>query len=160
LRVFRRADAVDLGETTMMGRPVMDPKPPREVFAAIGATTGYVNQVLFGDPGSDSLSLVRLWYAPSYALPRHHHDVDCLYYVAAGEAHLGNQVLHPGDGFFVPAGAPYSYSAGPEGVEVLEFRGTSQFGITVTENLARWEQLATLATEHREDWAAQAAANQ
>jgi quercetin dioxygenase-like cupin family protein len=157
-RLFRRADAVDLADTTVMSKPVMEPLPDREALAEITTTSGYINQVLFGDPESGGMSLIRLWYAPHYALPRHSHDVDCLYYVVAGEAHLGNQVLSAGDGFFVPAGAPYAYTAGPEGVEVLEFRATSQFGIHVTERPARWAQLANLAREHREQWAAQTAA--
>jgi hypothetical protein len=160
LRLFRRADAVDLAETTVMSRPVMDPLPDREILAQVATVSGYVNQVLFGDPESGGMSLIRLWYAPDYALPRHSHDVDCLYCVVAGEAHMGNQVVAAGDGFFVPAGAPYAYTAGPEGVEVLEFRATSQFGIHVTESPRRWAQLAELARTHREEWAAQTAAAQ
>jgi hypothetical protein len=35
---------------------------------------------------------------------------------------MGSRVLRAGDGFFVPNGMPYKYRAGPEGVEVLEFR--------------------------------------
>jgi hypothetical protein len=157
LRVFRRADAVDLAATTIMSRPVMDPVPDPDILAAVGNTSGYLNKVLFGDPDAGGMSLIRLWYAPHYALPRHSHDVDCLYYVVAGEAHLGNQVVPAGDGFFVPAGAPYAYTAGPEGVEVLEFRTTSTFGIHVNESLGRWAQLADTARQHREDWAARTA---
>ncbi|HXW35716.1 MAG TPA: hypothetical protein VEJ87_14145 [Acidimicrobiales bacterium] len=140
-----------------MSRPVMDPVPDRAVLAEVGAATGYVTQVLFGDPEQGGMSLIRLWYPPAYALPRHSHDVDCLYYVVAGEAHLGNQIVAAGDGFYVPANAPYAYSAGPEGVEVLEFRATSSFGIRVTESSERWAQLAAIAREHREDWAAKTA---
>jgi quercetin dioxygenase-like cupin family protein len=136
----------------------MDPMPDRSILKEVGVATGYLNKVLFGDPEQGGMSLVRLWYAPFYALPRHSHDVDCLYYVVAGEAHLGNRVISPGDGFFVPADAPYAYSAGPEGVEVLEFRSTSTFGIHVTESPERWAQIAELAHTHREEWAAQTAA--
>jgi quercetin dioxygenase-like cupin family protein len=154
LRVFRRADAVDLADTTLMSRPVMDPVPDREVLAEVAATSGYINKVLFGDPEHGGMSLIRLWYAPHYALPRHVHDVDCLYYVVAGEAHLGKQVVAAGDGFFVPANAPYAYSAGPEGVEVLEFRATSKFGIRVVEKPGRWAQLAEVARTRRQEWEA------
>jgi quercetin dioxygenase-like cupin family protein len=157
LKVFRRDDAVDLADTTVMSRPVMEPMPDREVLREVATTSGYLNQVLFGDPEGGGMSLIRLWYAPHYALPRHSHDVDCLYYVVAGEARLGNQVVQAGDGFFVPAHAPYAYAAGPDGVEVLEFRATSQFSIHVTESTGRWAQLAELARQHREEWAAQTA---
>lgn len=152
LRVFRGADAADLADTSLMSRPVMDPVPDREVLAEVGRASGYVNKVLFGDPEHGGMSLIRLWYAPHYALPRHSHDVDCLYYVVAGEAHLANQVVAAGDGFFVPAHAPYAYSAGPDGVEVLEFRATSTFGIRVTESAGRWAQLAEIARTHRQEW--------
>jgi hypothetical protein len=154
LRIFRKRDAVDLAESQLMSRPVMDPMPDRSILREIGATSGYINKVLFGDPEQGGMSLVRLWYAPFYALPRHSHDVDCLYYVVAGEAHMGNRIVAAGDGFFVPADAPYAYSAGPEGVEVLEFRSTSSFGIRVNESPERWEQIAELAHTHREEWAA------
>ena len=157
LRVFRRSDGVDLADTTLMSQPVMDPPPGREVLKAVGTAQGYINKVLFGDPDSGGMSLIRLWYAPDYALPRHSHDVDCLYYVISGEARLGNHVVPAGDGFFVPANAPYAYSAGPDGVEVLEFRAESSFAIHVTESLGRWEQIAELARTHREEWVAQTA---
>ncbi len=163
LRVFRGADAVDLSDTRIMARPVMDPVPDRDVLMAVGSPAGYLNKVLFGQAGDDDaagdhddagMSLIRLWYAPHYALPRHSHDVDCLYYVVAGEAHLGNQVVAAGDGFFVPAGAPYAYAAGPDGVEVLEFRSANRFAITVSESLGRWDQLADTARTHHDEWAA------
>jgi quercetin dioxygenase-like cupin family protein len=158
LRIFRRADSADLADTAVMSRPVMDPVPDRQVLAEVGATSGYLNQVLFGQAERDGMSLIRLWYAPHYALPRHSHDVDCLYYVVAGEARLGNQLVAAGDGFFVPADAPYAYSAGPDGVEVLEFRATNRFGIHVTESPDRWAQLAEVARTHRQEWEAQSAA--
>lgn len=157
LQVFRWSDGVDLDDTTVMIQPVMDPPPGRGVLKAVGAASGYVIKVLFGDPDSGGMSLIRAWYAPEYALPRHSHDVDCLYYVLSGEARLGNQVVPAGDGFFVPANAPYAYSAGPDGVDVVEFRATSSFGIHVTESLSRWEQIAELARTHREEWVAQTA---
>ena len=157
LQVFRRSDGVDLDDTSLMSQPVMDPPPGRDVLKAVGAASGYVIKVLFGDPDGGGMSLIRAWYAPDYALPRHSHDVDCLYYVLSGEAHLGNQVVPAGDGFFVPANAPYAYTAGQDGVAVLEFRATSSFGINVTESLSRWEQIAELARAHREDWVAQTA---
>jgi quercetin dioxygenase-like cupin family protein len=159
MQIFRGADAADLADTAVMGRPVMDPVPDRDVLMQVAAASGYVNKVLFGDPESGGMSLIRLWYAPHYALPRHSHDVGCLYYVVSGEAHLGSQVLKAGDGFFVPPDAPYAYSAGPDGVEVLEFRATSKFGIRVSESPRRWAQLAELARSHSDEWKAQTAAS-
>jgi hypothetical protein len=157
LRIFRRADAPDLSATGMMAPPVMDPTPPDSLLAEIQSVTGgagYVNKVLWHDPAGNGMSLVWLWYAPHYALPRHSHDTDCVYYVIAGEARLGSQVVAAGDGFFVPSGAPYAYAAGPEGVEVLEFRSTSSFDIRISESLARWAHMLEASREHGPSWEA------
>jgi mannose-6-phosphate isomerase-like protein (cupin superfamily) len=67
-------------------------------------------------------TLTHLWWKPNFALPRHSHDSDCLYYVLSGEVIMGNQTLFSGDSFFVPANAPYQYGVGTEGAEVLEIR--------------------------------------
>jgi len=43
---------------------------------------------------------------------------------------MGSQQLHGGD-VVVPAGAPYGYTAGPDGVEVIEIRqDIEHFGIS------------------------------
>ena len=81
------------------------------------------------------MSLVHAWFGPGYRLPRHTHSADCLYYVISGSAVLGNHTLRAGDGFFVPANAPYQYDAGPEGVEVLEIRGATFESNNVSANL-------------------------
>jgi quercetin dioxygenase-like cupin family protein len=119
---------------------------------------GQVVKVLFGDPDAGGMSLVWSRFAPHYALPRHSHSADCLYYVLRGELRLGAQVLDAGEGFFVPDGAPYAYTSGPEGVEVLEFRSTSTFDMRITESLPRWAKIVEGAREHRDQWAAEARA--
>jgi hypothetical protein len=78
-------------------------------------------------------------------------------YILSGEAHLGSQVLRAGDGFFAPGGAPYTYTAGSEGVEVLEFRATSTVELRYLETPERWERLIELANESRERWTAESA---
>ena len=79
---------------------------------------------LFIQNSPNGMSLVHVWFGPNFPLFRHSHPAygDCLYYVVAGEIILGKQRLLPGAGFFVPNGQPYKYTAGPEGVELLEFR--------------------------------------
>ena len=67
------------------------------------------------DEGGFSMLLV--WGKPNYAVARHSHRSDCMYYVVSGSATMGNVTLRPGDSFFTPAGAPYQWRAGPEGVE-------------------------------------------
>lgn len=100
-----------------------------EVRGAIGEMAraiapGAVTTPLFFQRAADGMSLVHAWFGPHFPLFRHSHPRhgDCLYYVVAGQVILGSRVLKAGDGFFVPNGMPYKYRAGPEGVEVLEFR--------------------------------------
>ena len=66
--------------------------------------------------------MLYLFFKANYPLLRHRHGSDCLYVIVSGSAVMGRQTLNVGDSFFVPANAPYSYTAGPEGVEVLEIR--------------------------------------
>jgi quercetin dioxygenase-like cupin family protein len=146
------ADARLLHATQMMSMPTMDPPAPAELIEWATAS-GQVVKVLFGDPESGGMSLVWSWFAPHFPLPRHSHSADCLYYVSKGELHLGNQVVKEGEGFFVPSGAPYAYTAGPDGVEILEFRAVSQFDMQITESLPRWTKMVEAARGHREAWA-------
>src|SRR3954452_2013679 len=85
---------------------------------------GAATTPLFWQGGPDGMSLVHAWFGPHFPLFRHSHPKfgDCLYYVLSGQVVMGSRVLKAGDGFFVPNGMPYKYKAGPEGVEVLEFR--------------------------------------
>jgi mannose-6-phosphate isomerase-like protein (cupin superfamily) len=67
-------------------------------------------------------SLLLVWGKPNYPLPRHSHMSDCMYFVVSGSATMGNITLRAGDSFYAPNGAPYQYTAGPDGIEVLEIR--------------------------------------
>jgi quercetin dioxygenase-like cupin family protein len=121
LTLFDVDEAVDLAATDMMSMPVLtDPDVSMEPLAEWAGSSGHVVKVLYRGEGDDGMSLVWSWFGPGYTLPRHSHSADCLYYVTKGEAHLGNRVVSAGSGFFVPADAPYAYSAGPEGIEILE----------------------------------------
>lgn len=136
-----------------------------EVRDAIGdmvraIAPGSVTTPLFGQGGKDGMSLVHVWFGPNFPLFRHSHPRygDCLYYVVAGEVVLGSQRLGPGDGFFVPNEMPYKYKAGPEGVEVLEFRAGGGIkgapGMKLDErSVAGIRKLAELATAQHDNWA-------
>jgi quercetin dioxygenase-like cupin family protein len=151
LAIFRSNDATPL-DATVMSPPVLDPEIPRMLdLSPIAA--GTTAEVLFRGQGDDGFSLVRARFKTGYRLPRHSHDSDCLYYVVAGSATMGNQVLHAGDGFFVPADAPYAYEAGPDGVEVLEFRSATSFDIDVRDQtVERWQPIVAAAVAHKEQW--------
>lgn len=158
IRLFRAADALGLFESGTMSFPVFDPDDQRELAEdgprSSKIVAGTHDQVLFRDEGT-GFSLVRAWFGPHYVLPRHTHDADCLYYVASGSLTMGNQVLEAGDGFFVPDGAPYGYEAGPEGVEVVEFRTRTTFGMDIPGGqVERLRRMSATAEEHGEEWEA------
>lgn len=85
---------------------------------------GTITTTLLAQGGHHGMSLAHVWFGANFPLFRHSHPRygDCLYYVIAGEILLGRQRLGAGSTFFVPNGQPYKYTAGPAGVELLEFR--------------------------------------
>src|SRR3954465_2252759 len=120
------AAAVDVFEYSELGDA---DHPDADVRASLAAmiqaiSPGNIVTPLFSQDGEQGMSLVHAWFGPHFPLFRHSHPRfgDCLYYVVAGQVVLGSRVLNPGDGFFVPNGMPYKYQAGPDGVEILEFR--------------------------------------
>lgn len=155
IALFRHEDAPDLDATDMMSTPTFSEdfvRPQNADTAAVVA--GQSVKVLYRQSDEEGgFSLVYAWFKPHFSLPRHSHDADCLYYVIAGTALLGKQVLKAGDGFFVPTGAPYQYSAGPEGVEVLEFRHANSFGMKVTETSERFAAIFDAAAKCAPLWA-------
>lgn len=123
-------------------------------------TPGLAATPLFFQLHPDGMSLVHAWFGPNLQLMRHSHPVagDCLYYVLAGEMIMGNKTLRAGDGFFVPNGMPYKFKAGPEGLEVLEFRaggGTEGApGLKIDESsLDTVKKITETAKENHQLWA-------
>jgi quercetin dioxygenase-like cupin family protein len=152
-KVFRASEAVPYEETGVMSAE------PISAIAAEGAkqliAAGYLDAVttklLFAAPG---FSLTHLWFKSGAPLPRHSHNCDCLYYIAAGSLRIGTHELAKGDGFFVGAEVPYAYEAGPEGVEVLEFRASDRFNIRLmADNPAFWTRAAETSRTKAAAWA-------
>lgn len=154
--LFRAKDAADFDNSGLMSTV-----PPTEVetagsIAAIdaGILEGTTVQLLFAMPG---MSLTRAWFKSGFPLPRHAHDVDCLYYVVAGNLRIGTEELATGDGFYVGANVPYAYTPGPEGVEVLEFRASSSFNIKLLANNSDfWTTAVERSNAKRGGWADEA----
>jgi hypothetical protein len=88
------------------------------------SASGTSSTILFGQQTPGGMSLVHVWFGANFPLFRHSHPAygDCLYYVIHGELLMGKRRLGPGSGMFVPNGHPYKFTAGPAGVELLEFR--------------------------------------
>lgn len=160
VKIFRAAEGVDLQQTDFMGAPTMsdDARAGLGKLVGTGAAAGAQVTVLNRSTAdSGGFSLVHCWFKAEYPLPRHSHDADCMYYVISGEAHMGNQVLRAGDSFFIPADAPYGYTPGPDGVEILEIRkDCDRFDMKIADvPESRWDAMAEASAAHREHWAAQ-----
>ena len=106
--------------------------------------------MLYSRPG---MSLTRVWFKSGYPLPLHTHNSDCVYFIVAGSVQMGTESLGPGDGFFVGKEVPYTYTPGPEGVEVLEFRNTDDFNIRfMAKNSTAWDKTVEQVNRKRDDW--------
>jgi hypothetical protein len=150
-RIFRRTGA-GLGETGHMKTVGLDEsmlgnlKRLQETQGPDAAETRY----LFGGNG---MSLCSVWFRSGYPVVLHSHDADCLYYIVAGAIRLGTETLEAGDGFFVPTDVPYTYTAGLEGVELLEFRTAEEFDISFTSRNANyWEKTFANIAGRRDAW--------
>ena len=157
MQVFFGKDAAEL-EPEMMPREGIDDRVlagfARLAEANVTEGVGERTRVLFREPGDEGMSLVHVWFKSGYVLPFHSHSVDCLYYVIGGELHMGSHVLKKGDGFFIPANQGYGYEAGPEGVEVLEFRNATNFNLVFGVNDEnRWQRIADTYRERATTWA-------
>jgi hypothetical protein len=155
--LFRRQDAADFEESGIMHHTPLSDVQADGAAAAVeaGMLEGTTIKLLFSMPG---MSLTHVWFKSGFPLPRHSHDTDCLYYITAGSLKIGTENLGKGDGFFVGASVPYTYTPGPEGVEVLEFRGSSAFDIKVLANSpAFWAKALQTAQDKKDAWATEAA---
>ncbi len=151
-QIFRHSTAPSLQEANCMTIEPFAEKLLPSIGKAFesGMQDGDQLRVLFNVPG---FSLVHVWFKAHYPLPLHSHDADCLYYIIAGSISLGTEELGPRDGFFIPAGVPYTYKPGPDGVELLEFRHSTQFNfVNLASNPAFWVKAAETATANRELW--------
>jgi quercetin dioxygenase-like cupin family protein len=160
ISIFRAEDAIPIVETDFMLMPEMTDEAPAaggpEIFMSSAPGTD-VRVAIRQTPEEGGFSILHVWFKADYPVPRHTHNADCLYYIVSGSANLGNQTLRAGDGFFIPAGAPYGYIAGPEGVELLEIRHrVQQFDLQMLEsNASKWAAIAETITSHRAAWEAE-----
>jgi hypothetical protein len=156
LQIFSRNKPVVGDLVKQMTIPPVWDEAAVEATPEFFAAGGSASVRLFSDSGGTEdhcLNLIWLRLASNYHLPRHSHTEDCLYYVVSGELHLGNQTVSSGEGFFVPSEAPYTYTVGPEGAEILEFRGTGQPVASQTlESRAGWKRILENSREHRKRW--------
>ena len=99
---------------------------------------------LVSNPDDDGIRLSIFRVAPGTVFPRHTHNVDYIEFVLDGEVHYGNKVVHRGGGVFRKAGTPYTFTAGPEGAVIADFRAHTFYSTEWLDDPATWP-------EHR-DW--------
>lgn len=152
ISIFRGADAPTLVEAGCEVKvpPTQLQQAGFDKMVEAGFADGYEVDVLVNIPG---FSIVSLWFKQNFPLPLHSHDVDCLYYIVAGSLRLGTETLGPRDCFFIPSDVPYSYRAGPEGVEVLEIRHANQFEFrNLARSMAFYDKAEAIVRANRDAW--------
>ena len=151
-RIFRAADAQPVMES---GCITIEPMSDLQIDVLTRAVeAGYLEgdevKILVNIPG---FSLTYAWFKKHYPLALHSHNSDCLYYVIAGGLRLGTEELGPQDCIFVPAGTPYNFKPGPDGVEVIEFRQANEFNfLNLSKGAAFWEKAIETIKANVDDW--------
>ncbi len=152
-RIYRAAESRSV-DAELMPLVDMDADAVAGMDAAMaaGLADGATSRLIMADEAT-GMSLTYARFKAGFLLPRHSHDAHCAYYVIAGEAHLGGAVLKAGDAFVVPANDFYSYRAGPDGVEIIEFRTATEFHFRFGGNdPGFWSQVLATTAAHAGAW--------
>ena len=151
-KIYRAAEAPSFSEVSCMETVGLSPAIIDGIQRAgeAGADDANVVKLLFSMPG---MSLTYAWFKSGFPLPLHSHNAECLYYIVAGTLRLGTEQLGAGDGFFVGTDVPYTYTPGPQGVEVLEFRTADHFDIRfLGKTEAYWDKTVATLQQRRDVW--------
>ncbi len=74
-------------------------------------------------PGSeDESQLFDVKAGANFQAEVHTHEEDEIIYIVAGQMIFGQHVLNPGDSVYIPGMVLYSFKAGAEGVQFVNFR--------------------------------------
>jgi mannose-6-phosphate isomerase-like protein (cupin superfamily) len=153
MKFFSSADSPTLDETAIMVRREFDPAIG-EALDLGAIAPGSKVKVLYGSGEGEQFSLIHAWLGEGYAIPRHSHSADCIYYILAGKLVIGLREFTAGMGLFVPANTPYSFQVAPGGVEYLEFRQANSFDLKVLDqDLGHWRTWVETAKANSEVWA-------
>lgn len=157
VRIYRAAVAPPLHESGAARSEFAGNEELREVATTLAGSECSDSRMLVHQDAEDGgMSVVYLFFKPGFPLFRHMHDVDSLYVVISGSAvdFMGTETLRPGDCFAVKAGTPYYYTAGPDGVEVLEiFHGADTVTVIYTDNPdGRLAQAEEAVRANRDAW--------
>jgi mannose-6-phosphate isomerase-like protein (cupin superfamily) len=155
VKIYRAAEAPLLSESGATKSDFEAAPEVREVATKLATTDCSINRMLAHQSAKDGgLSVVYLFFKPNFPLFPHKHDVDSMYVVISGLVLdlMGSETLRPGDCWSVKAGHSYYYTAGPDGVEVLEiFSGRDEVAIIMTDAAADRLEAAQEAVRRNED---------
>ena len=155
VRLYRAADAPMLADTDATSTDFEAAPEVIDVAMKLAGADCSINRILAKVPIEDGgLTVLYLFFKPNFPLFPHKHDVNSLYVVIGGSIvdFMGDEVLRPGDCWSVKEGNPYHYSAGPDGVEVLElFAGQEHVKIIMTDAAADRLDAAQEAVRQNED---------
>ena len=101
-------------------------------------------------PGSaDEVQLFEAKFDPDKATEVHTHEQDEIVYVVAGQMLFGRHILNPGDSIHIPGMTLYSFRAGPEGLQFLNFRPRKD---TTYYSKAEFDEFQKLEGEQRAEY--------
>jgi mannose-6-phosphate isomerase-like protein (cupin superfamily) len=158
VRIYRAAEAPELHESGAASSDFRGNEHLRQTATRLATSECSHSRLLVHQTGDEGgMSVVYLYFKPNFPLFRHMHDVDSLYVVVSGSVvdFMGQgRTLRPGDCFAVKAGTAYYYTAGPEGVEVLEmFHGAGNVTVIYTDNPPdRLQQAEDAVVANAETW--------
>ena len=103
--------------------------PRHEAFDFM-AESELESSMAFHEFGSKTeLQLAELEYIPGAEAVVHKHDDDEIIYVVKGEMHFGTRVLGAGSSIYIPGGTFYGFTAGPNGLRILNFRASADVSV-------------------------------
>lgn len=120
-------------------------------FATGGAGDGAMARILFE---SEDFHVSYAWFKSGFPLPLHSHDANCFYQIIAGSMTVGTQLLGKGDGVLIPASVPYTVTPGPDGVEFIEIRPTSNYDTRYRGKTEKyWDKIVDTLQARKSVWA-------
>jgi|HubBroStandDraft_5_1064220.scaffolds.fasta_scaffold102934_2 hypothetical protein len=95
-------------------------------------------RIMVSNPDHDGLSLTVFKFAPGTVLPRHRHNVEYIEFVLEGEVHHGNRVIGAGEGVYRSGDTPYTFTVGPQGATIADFRGHTWYTTEYADPPEEW----------------------
>ena len=107
--------------------------PPPKIYSLLAASE-LDSSMTYHEFGNDEEpQLAELEYVPGAEAVMHKHDDDEIIYVVRGQMRFGNKVLNAGSSVYIPGNTYYSFTAGADGVHIVNFRARCDVSFYVPE---------------------------